>query len=140
MICWDAPAHGKSRPYADFSYPHAIEEMKKILNANKVEKIILIGQSLGGYFAQSFIRKYPESVKAFIGIDTTPYGEGYYSRTDKWWLRQIEWMAQLYPHHMVKKAIAKQVSVTKYAYDNMISILEQYEKKELCHLLCWIFR
>lgn len=135
LLAWDAPAHGKSRPYNDFSYANAIEEMRQILDENGVKEVILIGQSLGGYFAQSFIRKYPERVKAFVGIDTTPYGEGYYTKSDKWWLRQVEWMARLYPLQFMKKAIARQVSVTKYAYENMLSMLEQYGKKELCHLM-----
>ena len=30
-IVWDAPAHGKSRPYRDFSYHNAAEELKSIL-------------------------------------------------------------------------------------------------------------
>ena len=79
IIAWDAPMHGKSRPYRDFSYPNAIEDMKQILDNNHIEKVILIGQSLGGYFSQSFVRSYPDRVKAFVSIDSTPYGEIYYS-------------------------------------------------------------
>ncbi len=135
LILWDAPAHGKSRPYADFSFPNAVEDLKAIMEQTGSSGVVLIGQSLGGYFAQSFIKSYPEMVKAFIGIDTTPYGEGYYSASDKWWLRQVEWMAHLYPCKMMKKAIAKQVSATEYAYKNMSNILEQYNKGEICHLM-----
>lgn len=135
LILWDAPEHGKSRPYTQFSYPNAVEDLKLILEENSVREVVMIGQSLGGYFAQAFILRYPEMVKGFIGIDTTPYGEAYYSKSDKWWLRQVEWMAHLYPYGMMKKAIAKQVSTTKYAYENMLSMLEQYGKKELCHLM-----
>lgn len=135
VICWDAPAHGKSRSYSEFTYPNAIEELRNILAEECISEVILVGQSLGGYFAQSFIRKYPQMVTAFIGIDTTPYGEVYYSKSDKWWLHQVEWMAHLYPHKMLEIAIAKQVSTTSYGYANMISMLKQYSKKELCHLM-----
>ncbi len=135
VVVWDAPAHGKSRPYSEFSYANAVEELDNILTENAVDKVILVGQSLGGYFSQSFIKRYPEKVTAFIGIDTTPYGEDYYSKLDKWLLRQVEWMAHLYPLEMMKRAIAKQVSVTEHGYINMLSMLEQYSKNELCHLM-----
>lgn len=135
IIAWDAPAHGKSRPYADFSYQNAIEDIKKILDENNVEKVIMVGQSLGGYFIQSFLLRYPDMVQAFVGIDTTPYGEDYYSKSDIWWLRQVEWMAKLFPQKILVKAMAKQVSATEYTYNNMLSMLEPYEKEELCHLM-----
>lgn len=135
IIVWDAPMHGKSRQYRDFSYPNAIEDMKQILDDNHIEKVILIGQSLGGYFSQSFIRSYPERVKGFVSIDSTPYGEIYYSKGDRFWLRQVEWMSHLYPYKMMQKAIAKQVSTTQYAYENMLSMLQQYPQNELCHLM-----
>lgn len=135
LITWDAPAHGKSRPYSNFSYPNAAEALKNILKSNQIEAAIMIGQSMGGFMIQSFIKRYPEMVAAFVGIDTTPYGTFYYSKSDKWWLEQIEWMSYLYPIKMMKKAIAKQVSYTQESYENMMSMLEPYSKKELCQLM-----
>lgn len=135
LIVWDAPAHGKSRPYSSFSYPNSVEVLHSILSENKVKSVIMIGQSFGGFVSQSFLLRYPEMVTAFIGIDTTPYGSRYYSKSDKWWLRQIEWMSYCYPLKAMKKAISKQVSATKESYQNMLSMIESYGKKELCHLL-----
>ncbi|MDD3416107.1 MAG: hypothetical protein PHY47_19240 [Lachnospiraceae bacterium] len=34
------------------------------------------------------IQRYPQTVTAFVGIDTTLFGKTYYSKSDKWWLRQ----------------------------------------------------
>lgn len=135
LIVWDAPAHGKSRPYADFTYPHAAEDLKNILEANNIPSVVLIGQSMGGYIAQSFIMRYPHMVTSFISIDSCPYGESYYSKSDKWWLRQVEWMSRLYPLGVLKKSIAKQCTVTEYAYNNMLAALEPYDKNELCRLM-----
>src|SRR5699024_9344804 len=45
MITWDFPLHGKSRPYEDFSFANVNEELLAILNQEKVEKIVLVGQS-----------------------------------------------------------------------------------------------
>lgn len=135
LITWDAPAHGKSRPYADFSYPEAVEALRTILLRLGVGSAVFIGQSFGGFLAQSFLLRYPTMVQAFIGIDTTPYGEGYYAKLDKWCLRRIEGMAKLFPCALLKRSIAKQNSVTEEGYRNMRSMLERYGKAELCHLM-----
>ncbi|MCM1236723.1 MAG: alpha/beta hydrolase [Ruminococcus flavefaciens] len=135
IVAWDAPAHGKSRQYKEFTYQNAVEVLKQILDKHKINSVIMIGQSMGGYIAQSFLSRYPSMVLAFVAIDTTPYGDMYYSKSDQWWLRQIEWMSRLYPLNAMKKAIAKQVSVSKNGYENMLSMLSPYTKKELCHLM-----
>ena len=134
-LVWDAPAHGASRPYAGFSYPDCAEVLRSILDLHRIETPILIGQSMGGYVIQSFLLRYPQRAKAFISIDSCPYGEAYYSRSDRWWLRQIEWMAKCYPVNALKHAVAKQCTTGKRSEDNMRSMLESYSKQELCHLM-----
>lgn len=135
ILIWDTPAHGKSRPFDEFDFGDTSEYIKNILDNNSVDQVVLAGQSLGGYLAQSFIKRYPERVEGFVSIDSTPYGFGYYSKSDIWILKQVEWMAQLYPLRWMKKAMAKQVSATQKAYDNMMQMLAPYDKKKLCHLL-----
>lgn len=135
IIAWNAPAHGESRPFADFTYQKAAEALKQILDETGVPSAVLAGQSMGGFIAQSFIKRYPDRVRAFIGIDTTPFGEGYYSKSDIFWLKRIEPLAKLYPLGAMKKAMAKQNTVTKKGYQNMLSMLEPYGKEELCRLM-----
>lgn len=135
ILTWDTPSHGASRPYENFSYSNAVEALYEILRENGIESAVMIGQSMGGFITQSFLLRHPEMVKAFVGIDTTPYGEDYYSKSDKWWLRQVEWMAYLYPCNAMKRAIARQVSVTREGRRNMLTMLGPYGKKELCHLM-----
>lgn len=135
VIVWDSPAHGKSRPYKDFSFEKSAEDIFALLSENNIPEIIAIGQSLGGYFAQAFILRHPSMVKGFIGIGTTPYGEKYYSSSDKFWLRQIEWISMLCPLGYLKKTAAKQACDTKYGYDNMMKMIYCYDKKEYAHLM-----
>lgn len=135
IIAWDAPAHGESRPFEDFTYQKAAEALKQILDEMRVSSAVLAGQSMGGYIAQSFIKRCPERVRAFIGIDTTPFGEGYYSKSDIFWLKRVEPLAKLYPLNAMKKAMAKQNTVTEKGYQNMLSMLEPYGKDELCRLM-----
>lgn len=135
VIAWDAPAHGKSRPYTDFSYANLAGELKRILDAEGVERAVLIGQSAGGFTSQSFLAQYPAMVEGFVSIGSCPYGPGYYSRSDFFWLRQIEWMARLFPDRVLRCVMAAQCGATPPARDNMLRMLEDYPKKELCRLM-----
>lgn len=135
VVTWDAPGHGRSRPFAAFGFREAAGYLRDILSSCGAEKAVLIGQSLGGYFAQSLIREAPDLVDGFVSIGSTPYGTGYYSKTDVWILKQVEWMARLYPFGWMKRAMAKQVSATRKAYGNMLEMLAPYGKRELCRLM-----
>ena len=135
VIVWDAPAHGASRPFVDFIYEKAAIAAVDILSANNIDKAVFVGQSMGGYMTQSVLKRFPERVQGFVSVDSTPFGEMYYSKFDKWLLGQIEWMSSLYPDKALRKAIAKQVSTTERSYQNMYRMLLVYGKKELCHLM-----
>lgn len=134
-IVWDAPAHGQSRPYKDFSYGNAAEELKKILDTEGICKVVLVGQSAGGFVAQSFYKVYPEMVKGIVAIGTTPYGPEYFSASDLFWLRQTKWMFNLYPDGLLRSTMAKMCADTPRARENMITMLRDYQKDELCHLM-----
>ena len=135
VIAWDAPAHGASRPFEDFTYEKAAFAAKQILTDNGIDKAVFIGQSMGGFITQSVLKRFPELVEGFVSIDSCPFGEKYYSKSDKWWLRQIEWMSSFYSDKTIRKAIAKQCTRTDRAYRNMLNMLAIYSKKELCHLM-----
>lgn len=135
LFCWDAPAHGKSRPYTDFSYSLSAENLKDILEKEQIKNAVFIGQSMGGYITQTYMKQYPNVIKGFVGIDTCPFGLSYYSKSDIWWLRQIEWMSMCFPHKLLIKSIAKSCTYTETAYQNMLAALQPYSKKELCHLM-----
>lgn len=134
VIVWDAPAHGKSRPYSDFTYENAVAVMLQILNELQTHEVVLIGQSMGGYIAQSFMVRYPEMVIGFVSIDSTPFGD-YYSKSDIWWLKQIEWMCKLFSEKLLKVSMAKQNAVTKVGQENMLEMISDYDKTELCRLM-----
>lgn len=139
LLTWDAPCHGKSRPYAEFSFDNTSDAVIQILKETDVKNIIAVGQSLGGYYIQALILRHPEIVKAFIGIGTTPYGKKYYSRSDKFWLKQVEWMGMCYPLSLMKKASAKQATCTETGYQNMMQMIAPYGKREYCHLMQMVY-
>ncbi|WP_345991715.1 alpha/beta hydrolase [Chryseobacterium sp. Chry.R1] len=61
----DLPGHGKSEILADV---HTMElmadEVKKVLNDQKLEKVHLLGHSMGGYTSLAFAEKYSQSIKS----------------------------------------------------------------------------
>lgn len=88
----------------------------------------------GRFYRAGLYLSHPYLVKAFVAIDSTPYGD-YYSTSDKWWLRQIEWMAKLFPEKLLKSSIAKQTALTDAGRKNMAAMIADYGKSELCHLM-----
>ncbi len=89
VITWDVPLHGLSRPYQNFSYENTAKELNSILNKENIQKVILVGMSMGGYPCQEFAYRYPENIDRMIMLDTTPFGLAYYSKSDLWWLKQV---------------------------------------------------
>jgi len=47
LIAWDAPLHGASRPYRDFDYRRAGEDLLAILDAEALARAVFVGADLG---------------------------------------------------------------------------------------------
>lgn len=131
ILLWDVPMHGLSRPYQGFSYRDTAEILHNILQQENIEKIFLVGMSMGGYPSQHFASIYPDMVKGFIALDTTPLGAGYYSKSDIWWLKQVAPIAEYFPAYILKMSMAWSVSKRKYSYQKMMAMLEPLSKAEI---------
>lgn len=135
LIAWDAPGHGKSRPFKDFTMDIAAKIIMKIVYQENIQNFIAIGQSFGGYFPQAFMCRSSDVIEGVIGIGTSPYGKNYYSRTDFFWLRQVGWFCMCCPWKLLKKISAKSATVTKDGYENMMEMLCIYSKKEYAKIM-----
>ena len=131
VITWDVPLHGLSIPYQEFSYEITARDLNSILLQESIGKVCLIGMSMGGYPSQMFAYLYPEKVQCFVGIDTTPFGTEYYSRSDLWWLSKVKTMAKWFPDKTLRKSMAKSVAVTDYSYNKMIEMLKPMSKEQI---------
>ncbi len=135
VLIWDAPAHGKSRPYAPFSYAHAAELLWELLCAERIARCVLVGQSMGGFVAQLFLRQHPHAAQGFVGIGTCPFGMRYYSSSDLWWVEQAGRMCRMLPENVLRASIARACTHTPHAYRSMCGTLAQYGREELCALI-----
>lgn len=131
IILWDVPLHGLSRPYQHFSYHDTAEILHNILQKEKIQKVFLVGMSMGGYPSQHFAVLYPDMVKGFVALDTTPLGWKYYSKSDFWWLKQVAPIARCFPANVLRKSMAWSISATRYSYQKMLSILKPLSKAEI---------
>lgn len=131
VILWDVPLHGLSRPYKDFSYKNTAIELHGILEIENISKVILVGMSMGGYPNQMFGDMFPNMVEGFVALDTTPFGLRYYSKSDLWWLKQVEPMAKWFSDSMLRKSMAKSVSKTDYSCSKMMEMLKPLTKAQI---------
>ena len=134
VLVWDCPCHGKSRPYDSFSYANVSDELNRILETECVDQAVFIGQSLGGMIAQYYIDQHPARAAGFISVDSVPFGD-YYSKSDMFWLSQLEWMCRMFPDQLLRSSMAKICGATETARKRMLTMLSSYTKNELCRLL-----
>ncbi len=61
----DLPGHGQSEIIAEVQTMELMaEEVKKVLDDQNLEKVHLLGHSMGGYISLGFAEKYPEYLKS----------------------------------------------------------------------------
>ena len=132
---WDAPAHGKSRP---FELKFSMEDMAKylydIFQVENISKPVLIGQSLGGYISQVFMEIFPYFASGFVSIDSCSLKRKYYT----WWelalLKRTKWMYMSFPWKLLLKLGIVGTSKTEYGRKIMKETWACYEKIEYCEL------
>jgi pimeloyl-ACP methyl ester carboxylesterase len=73
VITVDIPGHGITDSVAEV---HTMEMMADILHdmldAMGIERITMVGHSMGGYIALAFCEKYPESLDGLVLLSSTP--------------------------------------------------------------------
>ena len=65
LVKIDLPGHGKSENYQEINTPDFMaEKVKEVIDFLKLEKINLLGHSLGGYVSLAFAEKFPEFLES----------------------------------------------------------------------------
>ena len=84
--------------------------------------------------AQYYIDQHPARAAGFISVDSVPFGD-YYSKSDMFWLSQLEWMCRMFPDKLLRSSMAKICGATETARKRMFAMLSSYTKNELCRLM-----
>lgn len=73
VLLWDMPEHGQSvKLQKDFEFTVAADCFIELLDELGIEKVILVGVSLGGWVSQFIARRHPDRVKALALEGSTP--------------------------------------------------------------------
>ncbi len=135
VISWDVPAHGKSRPYDNFSLPNAARELGNILDAEDIPAAHLVGQSMGGYIIQMAALEFPLRVRSLTAVDSSPVHPAYYSALDNWLLSITPALLKLYPYNFLIKTIAAQIALRESAQEYALETLRGLTKTEIADIM-----
>lgn len=143
LLVWDAPGHAASRPFdLNFSLADKAGWLHDILQEEKIERPVLIGQSMGGYVAQAFCQYFPGEAAGLISIDSAPLQLEYMTAAELYLLRHTEPMYRLYPWKLLVSSGARGCAESGSGRRLMTEIMREYdgEKDYYCRLVSQGFR
>jgi pimeloyl-ACP methyl ester carboxylesterase len=75
LISYDARGHGASQPAPSYQYSDLVDDLKAVLADLELDRVALVGSSMGAATAMAFALEHPERVPALVQI--TPAYTGY---------------------------------------------------------------
>ena len=140
-LVWDAPAHGASRPFLlDFYMDGLTGWLHHILQREGAVRPVLVGQSMGGYIAQAYIKRYPGTVRGFVSVDSAPLGQSYFSGWELAMLKHAYWLYRPIPWGLLQKLGSMGTAQSPYGRRLMAEMMEAYAPKEYCRLAAHGYR
>jgi len=70
-LSWDMPGYGQSPAVDPLSFEILAESVVAVLDAERAERAVLVGHSLGGMIAQETVARFPERVSGLVLFATT---------------------------------------------------------------------
>ena len=68
VIAYDARGHGASSPGTRYGYPELIEDLEAVLDDLGLDRVALVGSSMGAATGMAFALRHPERVAALVQI------------------------------------------------------------------------
>ncbi len=75
VICIDLPGYGDSKPLANLTMESMAVAVFEVISSLKLEKLLLVGHSMGGYVALAFAEKHSESVIGLCLFHSSAYAD-----------------------------------------------------------------
>ena len=75
LIAYDARGHGASSPAPSYTYPGLIDDLEAVLADLGVERVALVGSSMGAATGMAFALRHPERAAALVQITPAYNGE-----------------------------------------------------------------
>jgi 3-oxoadipate enol-lactonase len=75
LISYDARGHGASQPAPSYEYSDLVADLEAVLDELELDRVALVGSSMGAATAMAFTLEHPERIPALVQI--TPAYTGY---------------------------------------------------------------
>ena len=103
------------------------DDIKLLLDDEKITQCILLGHSMGGYIALAFAEKYPQYLKGFGLIHSTAYADNEEKKKNR--LKSIDIIEEYGGYSFLKNTIPNLFSV-KFKFNNEESVEELIQKSK----------
>lgn len=134
-LVWDPPSHGASRPFElTWSMDDLVDWLSAIIEAEAFARPVLVGQSMGGYVAQSYMERNPGVASGFISIDSAPLNRSYFANWELAFLKHTHAMCSSIPWSLLLKWGSNGCSTTEHGRALMREMMEGYQKAEYVDL------
>lgn len=128
VLVWDAPGHGASLPFQfDFSLMDKAVWLDEILQDNRIDDPIIVGQSMGGYVGQAYSERFPQKLRGFVSIDSAPLQREYMTGIELQLLKRMEPFYRHYPWKSLLKAGSKGAAASDYGRKLMYDMMMTYD-------------
>ncbi|MGI6259961.1 MAG: alpha/beta fold hydrolase [Anaerolineaceae bacterium] len=128
IIVWDAPGHAASWPFKfDFDLFDKAKWVNGILEQEKITKPVIIGQSMGGFVGQVFMELFPDKLKGFVAIDSTPLQRKYIKDRELWMLKRMRSTYYRFPWKFLVRVATNGVATSDYGRNLMREMMMVYE-------------
>ncbi|ODT80161.1 MAG: hypothetical protein ABS76_17070 [Pelagibacterium sp. SCN 64-44] len=131
VIRWDMRGHGRSRPWTGtHTIDRFADDMVALLDHLGLDRVALVGLSLGGYASQAVARRHAERVSALAVFDATNLYDTPLSRFMTFMMAQSSRLIGLYPWRTLVDLTAKQSAVQPQVQAYIRRVVGQLTKSE----------
>ena len=128
IFVWDAPGHAASWPFElNFKLTDKAIWLNEIIVKEHLNKIVIIGQSMGGYVGQMYSQLFSDELQGFVSIDSAPVQRKYLTGIELWLLKRMEPVYRYYPWKYLLKSGSNCVSVSEYGRKLMLDMMMVYD-------------
>ena len=72
VLSWNMPGYGASAPMADMCFAGLCDRLCAALDALRIDRAVIAGQSIGGMIAQEMAVRHPDRIAGLVLIATVP--------------------------------------------------------------------
>ena len=129
-VRWDVAGHGSSRPLTGpFSVRSAARDLTRVLDHLGLERVALVGQSMGGNIAQDVVLDDPSRSWVLVAIGSTCHTLPI-PRRQVWLLRVSHLLLAAWPYRGLRRSMVRVSAVTPEAQHYLTEVFADLTRAE----------